>query len=680
MLSFYRFYALTGLAMHAIFRQSPRSAINFAKRFHTLFMLLLLLSTSVSARTFDYIYIDASEGNASGGHTALRFGEDVFHYQYFDGGFIRVIKQQAVDFEFAYRFLGNRTLYLSQIEVSDETYAMLRDYFILQTHQQKQQFSLLASLRRDRSLLNWFKNFGDTRQEATQQERFFLAGAGLFYKEADFAVPDQTHIESRKKSAVLIHLQKAIEMSYGTEFLDRRTEELRNQIKQLSPVEGQRYLGLNQEHLPATGYSFADHYLDLVTGYLALKVLQDSRELDAYAYVFSDLSVFELTAKEIETLRLFSKKLQKSILQLLKSNRPDWGYALLVSSARLITVNKSIKSGRLALLDVFGQGKDVIGLDAIQKYAQELQIIASQALEEFQKNSRALQNKQTFTERDYSYLEMAGNRYLELRNGLDYKKNIRFNGVNLLPTKNVALPELIIPVISGPEIDHALSKIDAIEKQFYAQLQRAYGYNLITRNCVTELFKTVEAALIQKITGNTKEAATKESIKAESVRRLGGFVDSSGIGFIPFISFHAVQNQYNVIASRRLASFRLNQLEQLYRQENDVLVSLRETNTMSSTLYKWNPKDSFFIFFTDKAWPLRPLFGAVNTLAGVGETLAGLLFFPFDAGTTLKSGTMGILMSLPELVFVNMRKGSYQYLPYAQLSSKNGLIFHERTP
>ena len=652
--------------------------VKFNKHFHALYklfwcLLFFLLSANALARTFEYIYIDASEGNASGGHTALRFGEDVFHYQYFDDGFIRVVKQQADDFEFAYRFLNNRSLYLSQIEVSDQTYAMLRDYFIFQTHIQKQQFSLLDSFRKDRLLLNWLRHIDDIPQN-TAYGPFFLAGAGLFYASDDFDSFDQTNITLRQRSKVIEDLQKTIEMHYGEDFLALRTQQITSQIKQLSPAAwNETNLLLTEGHFPTSVYPFSDRYLDLSTGLLALKMLQDARELEADAYVIPSQAMFELTEEEIETLHLFSKKLQKSLLQLLKSNRPDWGYAVLVNSARLIAVNKSIQSGRLVMLDVFAPGTDVIDQEKINKYAEELRILTDQALTEFQNNRKALQNKQNFSERDYSFLEMTANRYLELIRGVDYKTAIRFGGENLLPTKSIALPRLVIPEIYEPEIGQELRRIDVNEKLVHANLKRLYGYNLITRNCVTELFRAMETAITQDQVSDTKETVSKALIKAESVKRLGGFVDSGVIGFIPFVSFHSVQNQYNVTASRKLASFRLKQLEQLYSQENDLLVSLRETNTISSRLYKQNPEDSFFIFFTDDTWLLRPLFGAVNTLAGVGETMVGLLSLPFDAGKTFKSGTMGVLMSLPELAFFNMRKGSYQYLSYDQLLAANEL-------
>ena len=36
----------------------------------------------------DYLYINASEGSASGGHAALRFGDQVFHFEHREPGII----------------------------------------------------------------------------------------------------------------------------------------------------------------------------------------------------------------------------------------------------------------------------------------------------------------------------------------------------------------------------------------------------------------------------------------------------------------------------------------------------------------------------------------------------------------------------------------------------------------
>ncbi|MGZ4955430.1 MAG: hypothetical protein ACXV8Q_09990, partial [Methylobacter sp.] len=64
----------------------------------------------------------------------------------------------------------------------------------------------------------------------------------------------------------------------------------------------------------------------------------------------------------------------------------------------------------------------------------------------------------------------------------------------------------------------------------------------------------------------------------------------------------------------------------------------------------------------------RPVFGLVNAAAAIGQSVYGFLSWPLDSGDNLKSGATGILMSLPELFFFNMRKGSYKYLSSTQVT------------
>jgi hypothetical protein len=101
----------------------------------------------------------------------------------------------------------------------------------------------------------------------------------------------------------------------------------------------------------------------------------------------------------------------------------------------------------------------------------------------------------------------------------------------------------------------------------------------------------------------------------------------------------------------------------MYARENDLKVYLRESNTLSSTIYRRNGRDSFFLFFTDDALPVRPLYGALNVIAGAGEMALGVLRAPLDRGRTLWSGFKGVVFSVPELAFVNLRKGTLEYGP-----------------
>jgi len=79
------------------------------------FIALLISSAAVSSASFDYLYVEASEGNASGGHSAIQFGDEVFHYQHHDSGLIRLLRQDKQAFHFLYRFLQNRRIHLNHI-------------------------------------------------------------------------------------------------------------------------------------------------------------------------------------------------------------------------------------------------------------------------------------------------------------------------------------------------------------------------------------------------------------------------------------------------------------------------------------------------------------------------------------------------------------------------------------
>ena len=277
---------------------------------------------------------------------------------------------------------------------------------------------------------------------------------------------------------------------------------------------------------------------------------------------------------------------------------------------------------------------------------------------------KALLNPDGLTESNYSKLEMSANRYFELLKGRHHK-SIRYIGEKALPTKSISVPDWIVPELTQQQLKTALKELDNYENKFLQELAEHYRYDLITRNCVTELFRTIDQALLQQNKSDVDPSKQDELLMKESMKRLGGNISAS-YNFIPFVSFQSVQEHYKVTTSAVLSSYRGQQLEKLYARNNGLMVSLRESNTFTSTLYTYNPDDAFFVFFTDDNLVLRPIFGLFNTAAGIGQSLFGFLSWPFDSGKNLKSGATGVLMSLPELLFFNMRKGSYKYLSYNQ--------------
>ena len=87
-------------------------------------MILALVAPGAPAATgrfVDYLYVDSNEGGSSGGHTALRLGDVVYHYQYERPGVLHLEGEPADEFDARDRLLENRTIRLSRVPVDDDT-------------------------------------------------------------------------------------------------------------------------------------------------------------------------------------------------------------------------------------------------------------------------------------------------------------------------------------------------------------------------------------------------------------------------------------------------------------------------------------------------------------------------------------------------------------------------------
>jgi hypothetical protein len=202
----------------------------------------------------------------------------------------------------------------------------------------------------------------------------------------------------------------------------------------------------------------------------------------------------------------------------------------------------------------------------------------------------------------------------------------------------------VVPDVGTDDLADAATRARGAEEHFAERLQRRYGYDLITRNCVSEIFRTMDAP------------------GAEERRVDPGW----SLEFIPFVSEQAVNATWNVVQRTTLPSYRRARLDEMYARERALRVRLRESNVFTSTVYRRNAEDSLFVFFTDDVVALRPVFGVVNLAAGLGAVAAGLPLLPLDRGHVLWAGARGALFSLPELAFVSLRKGSFDHVPRAR--------------
>jgi hypothetical protein len=631
------------------------------------------LAPAVSANSFNYLYVEASEGNSSGGHTAIQFDDDIYHFQHLDSGLIRLFRREKADFHFHYRYLQNRPMHLSRVEVEEDTFDLLKNQFKWKFLAQERQFKWLDDLHKDRTFIRYLlqkSKAGHTLLDADATSILRLKGVGLFYPEPGQPLRQPASELTKRQSQSIQSLRKKVEQRYGADFLHRRRARAEAQINTLAPSQWPVIdPDFTDDSFPASVYSFTERYTDCLTALYALKAIDEARPLQPDALLSTKRQAFRISAAERRALKTLRRDLETGFIEALDSNRPDWGYAVLVNLARYLAVEASLLSGYWFFVDDFGENPEWVKPDQYLRHKGQIRVLLNDAQVALNRHRQLAAARERLTETEWSQIEMIANRYFELLKS-EQQRGFRMSGENALPSKSIAFPEGPTPNLTPERLTTALSALDNVERSLFQKLQQEYRYDLITRNCVTELFRTIHQALLKPYGNSPNRLASDTLAVKESVKRLGGYVDSA-YNFIPFVSYRSVRDQYRVTQSRDLDSYRGMALKQIMSRQNRMLTALKESNIVSSRLYQYNPDDALFVFFTDDNVFLRPLFGLFNTTAGIGQSLYGFFSWPWDSGKNLQSGATGILMSLPELVFFNMRKGSYKYLSVNQLANSD---------
>ena len=76
----------------------------------------------------DFVHIEANVGGASGGHTALRLDDRVWHYQLCDDELLTLKREDWQLFRFKYNVLQNRPLHVARVPVENDSLARVRDH------------------------------------------------------------------------------------------------------------------------------------------------------------------------------------------------------------------------------------------------------------------------------------------------------------------------------------------------------------------------------------------------------------------------------------------------------------------------------------------------------------------------------------------------------------------------
>jgi hypothetical protein len=627
-----------------------------------LLLAATLLAAPASARgepradSFDYLHVEANEGSASGGHVAIRFGGETFHFQLDEDGILRLHRDDSDAFLRTYAGLSNRDVHVQRIRVAPETARALRSHFNDRFLLEERQFAVLAGLRADRELL-----------AALADERAGAPSPTVAVPGAAFFVAAGDHTRGAPASSALAALRGRVLATHGAELV-RRDAATREALARLpselpDPAHAIPPAGSPHDH-PDAPPSLAQRAAELLAAETALDVLLRGATFRADRARSLALRETVLDKHDVAALARHAAALETRLVALATSSRPDWGGAMLLGMARLAAIAGSLEGGRLVVLDAYPEDAASISPEEVVSHAAVLPDLLADARADLVDARRALRVEGAPSEAAYTALESAANRYLELHQATRSGTRLRLAAGPLLPSGSERRPLALAHALSAERLRARLNAATEAAERYEAHLRALYGYDLVRRNCVSEIFREIAAAL------DVAPAVDERDVCATSRERLGGCVDPArGLHFVPFLSARAVGREYRVDSAHELPSYRHARLAEMYAKENDLRVFLRESNVLTSTVYERNGEDSAFLFFTDDATLPRPLFGALNLATAVGAGIAGLVMLPAGDADLLVAGLRGALFSLPELAFVSLRKGSFAYVPRARAAA-----------
>ena len=567
--------------------------------------------------SLDFIYVNANVGEAAGGHTALRLGETVFHYQFHPNRNFLLVRETWSRFRFVYNELCNRSIFISSLPLAPPIYKKLRYHFIAILLAQEQ---ALKRLEESATQLKFIESL------IAGQKALRLPGLGLFNR-------------SGSEDPHAVSLRHEIEKALGKDFLAQEKERAGLKIALLAT-------SFNSE-------TAVNVFSELLTLQETLHILSAGSPLAQTALILPLENEAVLTFAERESLQYFKSRLRTSIIGLLRSSRPDRGAALLLQIARYQAVQRSLAANRLLSLDPFSDRALSKPVTETEISSGMLQQVQSQLLREVTAQRHIFFNETDHPEVAYSFLETSRGRLSELEKVVQGAGTLRVETGPMSPSRSAAVALTGVDFV--PEQLQAtaatLKRLVAVQQE---RIKKEYHYNLVTYNCATELVHSLNSAFANP---------------AAERRALGGCLElEPAMVFVPFIFYEQVRTTFKLDRQEFLPSRRLRKLHGLYEEENSLKVWLREANTLSSTIYEPRTADTPFFFFTDDARLLRPLEGIANLCYAALHGTLGILTLPFDRGERVHQGVRGIFYSLPELLFWNIRKGTYG--PAAALSSQ----------
>ena len=562
----------------------------------------------------EFIYVNSNIGEAAGGHTALRIGDHVFHYQFFPNGHFLLVRDSWQQFFFFYHELFNRSIYLASLSLTKDDYSKIKNQFTRLLIEQQQSLNTLKEGEANKRLLD----------ELIHQNRSLnIPRLGLF--------------DSSDKSEAMLKLLIRLKTHLPASFFNHQISQVKKDLQQL-------LASLNNNSTEKAITRIQKKWALLA----ALQVLEQSSKLNPEIIFYPLANEKPLSQQEKEVLSQYAQQLEHSILSLLQSSRPDNGSALLLQMAKYQVIILSLNTGYLTTLDPFPEPVKSVSINDEERAILE-------RLYDYVKNNAQIQRQLFFAELfaetkhyeiAWSLLESSRARFYELDQGIKHEQVVRLSAGTLIPshTGKISLTDFPVKVNELQSLAH---KIDTQHNIKNLQIEKQLSYHITQNNCVTELMQSLNSAFKSPL---------------EAKKSLGAWLSpGEEMSFIPFVFYQKILAEYHIKETQIIPSRRLKNLADLYHKQPDdkFMIWLHENNVLSSTLYKVRKEDTPFLFFTDDQVLLRPVLGVINFSYAAIHGVISLFTLPIDQGDGLYQASRGLFFSLPELVFWNIRKGTY---------------------
>ncbi len=589
-------------------------------------------SKASASPRIDIIGVAANTSRSSGGHSAVRIGNQVYQYQSVDDKMLYLQREPWSFFDHRYRKLDNRRLTLVRLELGKTDSQQIHSRFNRLYAVQKKHLARWQALEIERQ---WFENLEGGRPSVP------IPILGYFD-------PD-----SRGDRAIC-QLRTIAESTLPPDFIDDGLSLVTAQLRKNALRASSRTQdGIEIDHYPRGPAIPAEHRLEQLGLREALLILKQGRGVAPSSLLAPGPR--KLSANERGQLEALARHFEQSLPRLLASPRPDRGNALLLALARYGAVRQSLERNRLFLLNVFPEEKKTTVLLDPRETRRHHELLASLSRQSFavwqEERQLFMDAKNVLGEYGYQRLENAAARYVEPRDAIREGRALRTCSSGFLrPERGGPTTPMAIDPPSATALSRARQQMELCHAGFLADLRVAYGYSLFHHNCATELARAIQSAFPDQ----------------ETIRQaLGAEINpGQGLNLIPAEFTRQVQRLWNTAPPRVLLSHRQEQADLAAKGASRPWVKLRESNRWTSTVYPGSIHDDAFLFFSDGPVFWRPLQGSANLLHGLAHTGIGLASAPTEGGRRrVERGLSGIFYSLPEMFGISIRKGRYDIVP-----------------